>query len=156
MEELIFILRTLINDPLGTKYSDDSLVNLLCTSSFLVIGETPFIDNYTINLKDKLIEPDPTYANVDDVPFMTLVSLKSAYLLLNSEAKVSTTYNVKIVDGPSTIDLKDQWKAISALAELRKKEYDDIKLQLTLEYGGGNGLAILTPTTVDTIMHGWR
>jgi hypothetical protein len=156
MEELIFILRALINDLDCVKYTDEQLISLLTTASFLVIGETPFIDDYVVNLTYKSISPDPTYANSADVPFMTLVSLKAAYLLLNSEAKISTTYNMKVVDGPSSIDLKDQWKAISTIAELRKKEYDQVKLQLSLEYGGGSGLAITTPTTVDYIMDGWR
>ena len=156
MEELIFILRNLIGDTNSTKYTDDSLLNLLCTAAFLVITETPFIEGYTVNLKDKTITPDPTYANVSDIPFMTLISLKASYLILNSEAKISSAKNVKIHDGPSIIDLKDQWMAINELAKARKEEYDYIKNKLTLEYNSGNCLVVMSPTTVQTIYdNGW-
>lgn len=157
MEELIFILRNLINDVDATTYSDDSLLNLLCTSAFLVISETSFIEGYVVNLQTKAIIPDPTYSNTADIPFMSLTALKAAYLLLYNEAKVHISRSIKIIDGPSTIDLKGQADSSSKLAAERKAEYDQLKKQLKLEYEGGSGLAIMTPTTVETIMYNvWR
>lgn len=156
MEELLFILRNLISDTDSVKYTDDALLNLLCVAAFLVITETPFVEGYVVNLKDKTITPDPTYATSTDIPFMTLISLKAAYLILNNEAKISSANNIKVKDGPSEIDLKDQWMAINELAKARKDEYDQIKMKLTLEYNSGNGLVVMSPTTVQTIYYnGW-
>lgn len=158
MFELIFILRNLINDQDSTIYTDDSLTQVICTSAFLVIAETPFISDYIVNLNTQEITPNPTYANADDIPFMTLISLKAAYMILNNEAKsYASQTGIKVIDGPSTVSIGNRYEASSKLAQQRKEEYDYLRNQIKLEYNGGNGLAVLTPTTVQTIMcNTWR
>lgn len=151
MEELIFIVRQLINDLDGSTYSDDQLLNIVCVAALFVNAETDFIDTYLVNLKDKNIDPDPTYSNVDDVPFMTLVSLKAAIIILKNECKKYALNTFRIHDGPSIIDTSSLYKSLADLLKTREEEYDQVKIDIQLSFQGGNGYTITTPTTVSNI-----
>lgn len=152
MEELILIVRNLLNDLDGTSYTDDQLVNMICTAAFFVNGETDYIDNYTVNLKDKVITPDPTYATAADVPFMTLVSLKAAIIVVKGECKKYSLVAARVHDGPSIVDTSYVYKAMLDLLKKLEEEYERVKMNILVSYQGGQGYIITTPTTVESIM----
>lgn len=148
MQDILFMLRVLINDIGNTTYSDDSLTRLILTSAIIVKREISFDVDYKINLELLKITPYET-----DEVFNLFVSHKAAILLLQSEIRTKTYQSVKIVDGPSSIDLSNISKDMQALLKYSTEQYAKMKLDYTLSQnnGGSFGYAVVTPTTVEYI-----
>jgi hypothetical protein len=143
MDEILIILRALSN----TLESDNSLMNLIITSSIIVKREFTFDVDYLINITNQTITPDPT-----DNGFILLVAYKAAILLLQTEIRSYSYQSVKIVDGPSTIDLSGRSKDLKVLLDSIIADYNNIKKDYLLNQEGGSfGYAVLTPTTVEYI-----
>lgn len=147
MQDILMMLRVLINDIAGTIYSEDSLTRLALTSAIIVKKELYFEQEYTVNLQLLTISPDP------EEDFTLFVSHKAAILLLSSEMRTKTSQSIKIVDGPSTIDLSNISKDMKSLLDFLTAQYDRMKLDFTLHANnqGSFGYAIMTPTTVEYI-----
>jgi hypothetical protein len=151
MEELIFIVRGLLNDLDATSYTDEKLLNIICVAAFFVISETDYNTSYIVNVKDKEIEPDPSYITAADVPFMTLVSLKAAIIVVKGECKKYSLLTGRVHDGPSIIDTSSLYKAMADLLDKLQDEYEKVKMNIEISYLSGYGYTITTPTVVETI-----
>lgn len=148
IEEIILMLRILIQDPSGAIYSDASLHKLCLVSSIIVQQELRFSENYVVSISLGTITPDPI-----DSTFQLFVAHKAAILLLESEIKGYSSQSIKIVDGPSTIDLSNRSKDSSQILKLLYDNYSIMKRDYILSANGGGsfGFAVITPTTVSYI-----
>lgn len=147
MDDILILLRVLINDINSTTYSDDSLTRLILTSAMIVKKELSFDTNYSINLQLMTITPEI------EESFKLFTSHKAAILLLQSEIRTKTYQSVKIVDGPSSIDLTGISKDMQALLKTLTDQYNRMKLDYALSLAGEGsfGYAVITPTTVEYI-----
>ena len=128
---------------LDLTYTTEQLQNFACISCVLVNREIPFPITYTPDFDNLTIDPDPT-----DLNYCMFVALKSIILIVSSEVRTSATNSIKVVDGPSSIDLTQNQKSLSAYLTDLKNDYEQAKLDYLLS-GSVNsvGYAIITPTT---------
>lgn len=144
--ECVEILRNLINDVSDTPtYTNDRLERLLIVAALQVSREVDFIYNYTINVSEVLISPDPSDPNSRDNAFLNLVCLKAAVVLLDSELRYYAISSLRITDGPSSIDSSSRATFVKIAANNMQDRYVQMKL---LHQAGQAGVAIMTPTTV--------
>lgn len=136
MNEILIILKALT----GTTESDAVLTKLIITSAIIVKSELTFDINYIISITNETITPDPV-----DNAFIVLVAYKASILLLQTEIKSASGQSIKIVDGPSSIDLTSRTKEFSAFLSGLLSEYFNLKRDYILN--GSNGFAVITPTT---------
>jgi hypothetical protein len=79
--------------------------------------------------------------------------LRSALIIATGEYRLSSSQSVKIVDGPSTIDLTSRNTAAKSLYDSMKKSYDQAVVEYQL--GVNNpGAAILSPYTQENNYYG--
>lgn len=125
------IVRALIND-LSTPYTYDEerLQQLIVTCAQLVKLEIDFNLTYTIDIPNMSISPDPASSNDDG--FINLISMKTACLVLQGELKNLATGNVRVQDGPSSIDMTGAYTATKNLYDQLCKDYDKARLAYVL------------------------
>lgn len=140
---IIIIFRTLINDIDETQFSDETLNRLAVVAALMVAREVHFTTTYTVNLATVSISPDP------DNDFSLFVAYKAAILLLQAELRKYSYKNIKIQDGPSTIDFANIVSSIKDNLASFLDQYTRMKYDYGLS--GTLGHVILTPTTVSTI-----
>jgi hypothetical protein len=145
MEAMILTLRVLIDDILETKYSDEVLSKLLVVSGMVLSREIPQDTCYTFDIVNSTIIPD-----VQDYTFIVLNSHKAAIMLLTSELKSIGTQSIKIVDGPSSIDLTNISTNMTSLLKTLRDQYNKMLMDITMN-SSGFGRAVITPTTVEYI-----
>lgn len=153
--EMVRILRYLIADidtdaPL---YDNGRLEEVILVSSQLVLSELDFSVTYSVDVDGQSLSPDPIDNN--DNNFVNLVCLRGAILVLGSEYKTSAGNSVRVVDGPSTIDMTDVTRNAKMLYDDALKAYNLAKFN----YKAGNsvsGQSILTPYTFGGVYGGWN
>lgn len=80
--ELPIIIRSLINDLENTPiYSDDRIIQLTTVAARYVVTEANFTTQYTIDIINQTIAPDPSDPNSRDIDFVGLLALKAACIL---------------------------------------------------------------------------
>jgi len=143
-DEMTTIVRYLVDDIDGGSptYSDARIQTTVLVSAQLVSNDVDFDLIYTINVDAGTLSPDPTTPNRDD-PFINLVSLRTAVIILSSELKTQGLSAVKVSDGPSNIDMSKTPDGIKAVYNEMLEKYEDAKLQY--KTGGVVGEAILSP-----------
>jgi hypothetical protein len=150
--EMVRILRHLINDldDDNPTYTDDRLEEVILVSAQLFAEEIDWENTYTIEIDEHHLSPDPTNTSNKDDGFINLVCLKAAVVILRGEAKTLARQSYRIVDGPSTIDVRGTYEATKALL----KDYEDTLGQAINQFKMGNsvaGQAILTPYTTTQV-----
>jgi hypothetical protein len=140
-EQANIMVRHLINDVDSSnyKYTDDRIDSAVLVAAKLVVLELDFNNQYSINVIERTISPDP----ISDDYFMNLLVLKTAVVILGGEVKTEASNAISIKDGPSAIDLRGVSSTLLALYQDISKKYDD----LVSDYGyhGSTGQAILGP-----------
>lgn len=149
--EMALITRYLINDTSATVYSDEKVYEALCVGAQLMFYDVEFPQTYTIDADTLTISPDPTTLSTKDNFFINLACLKTACILLGAELRTYAVSSVKVTDGPSSIDCKGVYDALKDIYDTRCEEYEREKLKYSVTNSGGNGTAIITPTTVENI-----
>ena len=149
MNEIIIIMTSLLQSS-SESYAEDVLERLACVAAIGVKLENEFDKTYTINLTDA------TISNIDsesDQPFILFVAYKAVIDLMKAELRTATKQSVKIVDGPSTIDLSSVAKNYTDLIDSLEKQYDTMKKDYVISRNGEGsfGYAVITPTTVGYI-----
>ena len=144
--QLSTIVRHLLNDVDETnyKYTTKRLETTILVAAQLVLLDTDFNNVYSINLEQCYLSPDPTDSDIKDDAFITLVSLKSACIILGSEARTESGNAISIKDGPSAIDLRGVCGTLLTLYKDLSEKYEKSLMQ----YRTGNsisGKAILGP-----------
>jgi UDP-glucose 4-epimerase len=142
--EIVRIVRFLINDVDGSTYDDSRLEETAVVAAQLINSSIDFDTTYTVTVSTVEISPDPTSVNDDN--FINLVALKTACIILKSEAKTYASQSYKIVDGPSTIETSQAFSAAKAISD---QICEDLSRAI-MQFQAGNsraGAAILTPYT---------
>lgn len=128
---------------LDLVYTTEQLQNFACISCVLVNRDIPVPIVYTPDFDLLTISPDPV-----DLDYCMFVATKSIILILSSEVRASATNSIKITDGPSSIDLTQNQKSLSAYLADLKNDYEQAKLDYLLSGKvNSGGYAIITPTT---------
>jgi len=140
------IVRHIINDldPTNYKYSDRRIESSILVSSFLVQIDADFKNSYDVNVEQCFLTPDPTDVETKDNDFIALVSMKTACMIIGSEAKTESANAISIKDGPSAIDLRGVSNTLVVLYKDLCDKYD----AMLIDYRAGNsiaGQAILGP-----------
>jgi hypothetical protein len=140
------MVRYLLNDvdPTNYKYSAKRIETTILVAAQLVTLDVDFKNVYSVNVEKCYLSPDPTDDEIKDDVFITLVSLKSACIVLGSEARTESGNAISIKDGPSAIDLRGVSSTLLALYKDLNEKYE----QALLNYRAGNsisGKAILGP-----------
>lgn len=146
--EMVRILRHLIDDLDSATYADSRLEELILVSAQLMIDTIDFDNTYTIDVDTLALSPDPTTLTTKDNEFINLVCLKSACIILGSEAKTAASHAYVIKDGPSAIDGKGVY---AALKQIHNDMLDTLANAILAMRAGNSvaGEAILTPYTYE-------
>ncbi len=131
-------------DPSNYKYSPRRLETTILVAAYLLTTETDLRNEYTINVEQCQLLPDPTELGTVDNDFVSLVSIKASCVILGSEVKAESGNAISIKDGPSSIDLRGVSSTLVALYKDLCMKYD----KMLLDYKAGNSLAghaILSP-----------
>jgi hypothetical protein len=140
------IVRHIINDVDQTnyKYNDKRIETSILVSSFLVQNDADFSNMYDVNVEQCFLSPDPTDAETKDNDFIALVAMRTACLIIGSEAKSESANAISIKDGPSAIDLRGVSNTLVLLYKDLCEKYE----AMLIDYRAGNsiaGQAILGP-----------
>lgn len=133
------MVRYLISDvdPSNYKYSPRRMETTILVAAQMLTTETDLNEEYSINVETCLLDPDPTDAETKDDDFISLVSLKTACVLLGGEIRSESGNAIAVKDGPSSIDLRGVTGTLNTLYKDMCAKYD----QLLLDYKAGNSLA---------------
>lgn len=140
--EMTTLLRYVINDTDETvrEFTDERLCSLLVSSAHLTLGVVDFPADYTVDIPNSGISPNPT----NDKSFTNLVVLKASCLLAAGEYRTSTNQAIVVRDGPSSVDPRAMVVAKKGMMDTSCSKYE----QAELEYRLGNsnaGEAIIGP-----------
>ena len=118
-DNMTTILRVSINDVDDPQtYSDSRLQLALIVGAFQVNTEFNFAADYTININQFSIHPDPTAGSSPDGWFINLTVMKSALSILSNDLKLASLQAWKIRDIDVDIDLRE-------VAQVKKQLYDE-------------------------------
>ena len=91
--EMPLIVRSWINDLSDTPtYSDERVQQLIVVAAQYVIKEVDLTVDYTINIVNPDITPDPVLAEDKDLDFISLTSLKAVCILDQSSLRTKCCY----------------------------------------------------------------
>ena len=133
------IVRHLINDinPDSYKFSNSRLETTILVAAQLSQMNIDFSNSYTINVENCTLSPDPTVTSTIDDPFVTLICLRTACIIIGSEIRSESGNAISIKDGPSAIDLRGVTQTLTVIYKDLCEKYE----HLLLEYRAGSSLA---------------
>ena len=136
--EISTMVRHFVNDIDSTsyKYSVKRLETAILVSAQLVTFDIDLDTDYTINVEQCGLSPDPTDSPKDNA-FINLTALKTACIILGSEVRTEASNSISIKDGPSAIDLRGVSNTLMILYKDMCEKYD----QLVYDYVAGGSLA---------------
>jgi len=140
------IVRHLVDDLDATKYkySPHRVETAILVAAQLTTMNVDFNNTYTINVENCTLSPDPTDTGTKDDPFIALICLRTATIIVGSEIRSESGNAISIKDGPSAIDLRGVSQTLAILYKDLSEKYE----HLLLEYRAGSsvaGQAILGP-----------
>jgi hypothetical protein len=140
------IVRYLIDDvdPDNYTYSDHRIETSILVAGQLAQMQVDFPNDYTINVENCTLSPDPTATETEDKAFITLICLRCACIIIGSAIRGESGNAISIKDGPSAIDLRGVTATLSILYKDICAQYE----QAQLDYRAGNsigGQVILGP-----------
>ena len=116
--EIPIIVRTLINDwNAEPTYSDERLKQIIVVAAKYVQFDIVLQPNYTIDVSNVSISPDPTLGN--DEIFVNLVSLKTACIVDQSELRTKAATNgIRAALGPALLSVNNSLDGIKMILEM--------------------------------------
>jgi hypothetical protein len=136
--EMVIIVRHIIGDldPDNYSFSDSRIEESILVAAQLIHNEMEFFIDYTIEVDNGLLTPDPTTTSVapnnKDDDFIALCCLRSGLLLTNSLLRTSS------------LDMRGIVAGLKMVNDDLTKKYEDVKL----DYQTGKlgfGKVILSP-----------
>lgn len=145
--ELVRMVRHMIDDLGATPtYTDDRLEELILLAAGFVNTDVDLRQDYTIDLDELTLSPDPTDSNARDEDFINLICLKAACILDISKTNSSVGQSIYIRDGSSAIDLRGVTANRLQLVKIGWcKEYKEAVETYSSQGIGVAGAAIMTP-----------
>jgi len=145
-DDMVTIVRVMVNDPSSTVYTDASLTELILVAAFQVKMECSFTQTYTVSISDETISPDPTLEATKDESFINLVCLKAASIADHGAAILAARRAISVRDGSSAIDLRGPLAGWLKLLEKGwRAAYEKAKLEYQMGQTPIAGAAVMTP-----------
>lgn len=145
-------VRYLIGDiDVPQKYTDDRLKTAATISSNFVAREISLANTYIIDISSKTITPDPSLTDPIDYGFLDMISLRTAILILQGEIKIYATSSIRVMDGPSSIDVAGIFSNTKKLIDDLNTTYYIAKNKYIMS-SSGYGKSILSTTINTSIM----
>ena len=148
--EMTIIVRHIIGDLDSDNYnfSDARIEESILVAAQLIHNEMEFFIDYTIEVDNGSLTPDPTTTGVStsnkDDDFIALCCLRSGLLLTNSLLRTYALKAISIRDGASSLDMRGIVAGLKMVNDDLTKKYEDVKLNY--ETGKlGFGKVILSP-----------
>ena len=148
--EMVIIVRHIIGDldTANQLFSDSRIEESILVAAQLIHNEMEFNVDYTIEVDNGILTPDPTAtpvgpSNKDD-DFIALCSLRSGLLLTNSLMRTYALKAFSIRDGASSLDMRGVAAALKLVNDDLTKKYESVKM----DYQTGKlgfGKSILSP-----------
>lgn len=145
---MIEILRNLIDDASDSpKYTDDRLERLLLVAAFQVSNELDFTNDYTVNIAESSLTPDPTAEATKEDAFVNLTCIKAACILERGSAITSADNAISAREFSSSINLTGIAAARRALLDKGGwcVVYDEESTNHALSSANTAGAAVLSP-----------
>lgn len=139
--EIPIIVRTLIND-LGTPpiYSDQRIEQLIVVAAHYVLMEANLDRNYSVDIINIEITPDPSSPSIRDIDFIGLIAMKAACLLDQSTFRTRAAgEGYRAVLGPASLSVSG---ALAGYKDILNLGPCSIYEQLVLDYNIGNATAV--------------
>jgi hypothetical protein len=135
------IIRNLINDLDSTPtYSDDRIIQLSTVAARYVIGDANFPTEYTVDIINQTISPDPSDPSTRDIDFVGLLSLKAACILDQSTFRTKAALEgIRTALGSANLSVQGNLAGYKTLLDQGPCALYD---ELVLDYNIGNATAI--------------
>jgi hypothetical protein len=132
--EIPIIVRSLINDLADNPtYSDERVQQLIVVAAQYVTREINLLNDYTINIVNPDITPDPTLLETKDLDFISFVALKSACFLDQSSLRTrAANEGIKAALGPASLSVGGNSSYQFLLANGPCKMYEDLRIDYEL------------------------
>lgn len=145
--EIPIIVRSLINDLSDTpEYSDERIQQLIVVSAQYITKEINLVNEYSIDIVNPNIIPDPTLGESRDLDFISFVSLKASCLLDQSTLRTrAATEGIRAALGPASISVGGNIRGFETILKNGPCAlYSELKMQHEL---GNTSLirAVLSP-----------
>jgi len=148
--EMTIIVRHIIGDLDSDNYnfSDSRIEESILVAAQLIHNEMEFFIDYTIEVDNGSLTPDPTTTGVStsnkDDDFIALCCLRSGLLLTNSLLRTYALKAISIRDGASSLDMRGVVAGLKIVNDDLTKKYEAVKM--SYETGKlGLGKVILSP-----------
>ena len=145
--EMTIIVRHIIGDLDSENYtfSDSRIEESIVVAAQLIHNEMEFFVDYTIEVDQRSLTPDPTTTAVSpsnkDDDFIALCCLRSGLLLTNSLLRTYALKAFSIRDGSSAIDMRGVVAGLKIVNDDLTAKYQDIKLSYEMgKYGFGKSI----------------
>lgn len=133
--ELVVIVRHLINDVECELFTDERLEEVILVASQFVISEVTFDTTYSVDVDAASLSPDPTDPR-DDM-FISLVTLKTACILYRGLLRTyASSEGIRVKDGMGEIDVRGgtggRFAAFNEMSKVFCDAYQKAKLEMTM------------------------
>lgn len=126
------------------KYTDARLKTACVIAANLINNDISLYNTYTISVSGESISPDPT-SDPTDLRFIDMIATRASILILQGELKILANNSVKIVDGPSSIDVTGLFANTQKLLSDLSQNYSMMKNMYSMN-GDNYGKTVMTPT----------
>jgi len=132
--EMTIIVRHIIGDLDADNYNftDARIEESIVVAAQLIHNEMEFFVDYTIEVDNSSLIPDPTitpvYPSNKDDDFIALCCLRSGLLLTNSLLRTYALKAFSIRDGSSSLDMRGIVAGLKMVNDDLTKKYEDVKL----------------------------
>lgn len=145
--DIIRMVRSLIDDDdldVGYSYSDVRLKTLITVAALHVIMTEDFSYDFTIDIANDEISPDPSDKGPNGRFFQLLTAFRVALMVAESDYRISAGKAILLKDGPSQINLQGAAEGKRRLFEAAQERYE--KARIAYRTGDGSvGEAIVAP-----------
>ena len=148
--EIVRIVRFLVNDLESESYTDSRLEETILVAAQLLLATMDFDHSYAVEVDCASLTPDPTLTSPKDNFFTNVLALKTACIILGSEAKTLAAQSYTIKDGPSSISITGAYQATKQLYTEMCNKLDKV----IFDYRAGNSIAgqsVLGPYTQENL-----
>jgi hypothetical protein len=145
--EIPIIVRTWINDLSDTPtYSNDRVLQLITVAAQYVTKEVNLDNEYSIDIINKEITPDPTTLGEKDVDFIGFVSLKASCILDQSTIRTkAASEGIRASLGPANLSVNGSLRGYELMLS-KGPCYLYEQLKTDYEIGNANVVrAVLSP-----------
>lgn len=139
--EIPIIVRTLINDlACPSVYSDQRILQLSVVAAHYVLMEVNLDKNYTVNIVDTSISPDPSDPATRDIEFIGFIAMKAACILDQSTFRTKAALEgIRTALGSANLSVSGNLAGYKTILDQGPCALYD---QLTLDYNIGNAPAV--------------